>query len=81
NKSQSQDIRYVIFSIIVGAYCPTNYLDTKPQKGQIELLSSTLAKVEFALYPQKIQGLATNGKIDIIFSHSKAVVYQFDTVN
>ncbi|AEB27555.1 hypothetical protein B4919_07455 [Francisella tularensis subsp. novicida] len=77
NKSQSQDIRYDIFANIGGAYGPTKPLDTKPQKGQIELLSSSLAKVEFALYPQKIPGLATNGNIDMIFSHSKAGVYQF----
>ncbi|ALB01526.1 hypothetical protein ACH24_01940 [Francisella persica ATCC VR-331] len=76
-KSQSQYVHYDVFANIGGAYGPIKSLDTKPQKGQIELLSSSLAKVEFALYPQKIPGLKTSGKIDMIFSHSKAGVYQF----
>ena len=67
----------MFLQILAGAYGPTKSLDTKPQKGQIELLSSSLAKVEFALYPQKIPDLATSGKIDMILSHSKARVYQF----
>ena len=76
-KSQSQDVHYDVFANIGGAYGPTKPLDTKPKKGQIEVLSSSLAKVEFVLYPQKIPGLANSGKIDMIFSHSKAGVYQF----
>ncbi|MBK2258234.1 hypothetical protein [Francisella philomiragia] len=72
-----EGIKYDVYANIGGAYGPTKPLDTKPTTGQIKLLSSSLGKVEFAIYPQEISGLSNSGKIDMIFSHSKAGVYKF----
>lgn len=76
-KSNSKDVKYNVFANVGGGYGPTKPLDTKPKQGQIEILSSSLGKVQFALYPKKVANLADNGIINMIFSHSKAGVYKF----
>ncbi|QEO56570.1 hypothetical protein [Francisella marina] len=72
-----QGVKYDVYANIGGVYGPTKPLDTKPEAGQIKLLSSSLGKVNFAIYPQKISGLSNSGKVDMIFSHSAAGVYKF----
>ena len=68
----TKDTQYNVFSNIGGGFGPTLPLDTKPKDGVIDVLSSSLGKVEFALYPEKIKGFESASKIDMIFSHSKA---------
>jgi hypothetical protein len=67
-----KDTTYSVFSNVGGGFGPTLPLDTKPDDGVINILSSSLGKVEFVIYPEKIEGLKSISKIDMIFSHSKA---------
>ncbi|MED7819751.1 MULTISPECIES: hypothetical protein [unclassified Francisella] len=76
-KTDNKKVKYDVFANVGGAYGPTKPLDTKPTDGQIDLLSSSLGKVKFAIYPKKVANLADTGNIDMIFSHSKAATYQF----
>jgi hypothetical protein len=72
-----KDTQYNVFSNIGGSVGPTLALDTKPRAETINLLSSSLGKVEFALYSNIIDGLGSTTKIDMIFSHSKAGIDKF----
>ncbi|QLE79916.1 hypothetical protein FLM55_09300 [Francisella sp. Scap27] len=76
--SDVKNTKYNVFANIGGAYGPTKSLDTKPIDGQIKILSSSLGKVNFAIYPAKIDGLSNDDKkINMIFSHSKPGMTEF----
>ena len=72
-----KEIQYSVFSNVGGGGGPTLSLDTKPEDGVIDILSSSLGKVEFALYPGDIASLKSLDSINMIFSHSKASVDKF----
>ena len=73
-----KNTKYDIFANVGGGYGPTKPLNTKPKAGQIKILSSSLGKVSFVLYPNKVEGLSSDDKnIEMIFSHSKAGVTEF----
>ena len=52
-KSNSGNVKYDVFANVGGGYGPTKPLDTKPKQGQVDILSSSLGEVEFALYTKK----------------------------
>ena len=74
----TEKTKYNIFANLGGSYGPTKPLDTKPKPGQIKLLSSSLGKVKFVIYPNKINNLSVNDKnINMIFSHSRPAITKF----
>ena len=72
-----KDTQYSVFSNVGGGGGPTLALDTKPKDGVVDVLSSSLGKVEFVLYPDNVANLESTGNIDMIFSHSNAGVDKF----
>ena len=73
----TKDTQYTAFGNIGGGFGPSLPLYTKPKAGTVEILSSSLGKVELALYPNKVKSLKGETHIDMIFSHSKAGLTQF----
>ncbi len=73
----TKNTQYKAFGNVGGGFGPSLPLYTKPKAGTVEILSSSLGKVELALYPDKVKSLKDKNNIDMIFSHSKTGLKQF----